>query len=111
MSVCFVFKGQLTFAGKKALRSALEEVKQELAEEDEDFRAFVLGSFDQFFRPDGATLHVEINSSGPGDYALAFDAMMESLAEQAASGTIEWTSDEDEPGAEPTRYVAGQEPD
>jgi hypothetical protein len=90
MSMEYDFRGRLTFADAKTRGQALDAVRELLVEDDPDLLDWVLEDWKDLFMLKGdADLVVTIEGSGPSDWWIAFEGVVETLCAAATAGWID----------------------
>lgn len=79
------FKGSYTYATAKALDATLAETSELLDDPD------MPSPFDGEIERKGLTLRIEIDTSCPSDWYFTYEAIIETLAQAAKSGSVEAT--------------------
>lgn len=108
MALDVEFKGKLTYDDDESLAAALEQLEEAVAEEDEELAELFEEEWSSFFGVKGAKLVVDISLSGPAEWWLAIEALVEGLTVDAVDGHVDGVL-EGTPGK--TRYFAGGEQD
>ncbi|TNF37025.1 MAG: hypothetical protein EP329_04195 [Deltaproteobacteria bacterium] len=104
MSYDYSVHGVFVFATSDACAGAIRSAR-ELLGDDTGFGVLAARSWDAWFRPDGPSLVVDIELSGPGDWWVALEGLIEDVCDEAAEGFVD-ARHEAAPGLV-TRYFAG----
>lgn len=109
MAYNYTFKGTLQYPNAAVLQSNLKQIREQVAEEDEDVADLAEEEWDDWFSVDEEEpeqLVVSIEVHGPGDWWFVLEGLVESLVEEAEDGHIDGTH---ESGDTTTRFHAGGE--
>lgn|GEM_PF-2580577 len=104
MSYGYSVHGVFVFATSADCSGAVAGARALLGE-DTGFGAEAARSWESWFRPDGASLVVDVEVSGPGDWWFALEGLIEEISDDAAGGFVD-ARHESAPGLV-TRYFAG----
>lgn len=104
MSSNITFRGKLAYEEPDAIEEAMDQVRELLAEEDDDLRETLEEDWEGCFKTKGNQLHVELVLSGPSEWWFVLESVVETLTAAAADGFIDAAM---EGASGKTRYHAG----
>ena len=110
LGASMTFVGVYRYASAAELEAAVAELSELLDAEDDDTLA---AGFDRALRRRGIELRLDLEATGPRDWYLAYEALVETLGTHAASGAVDGTIEgvaKSYPAGPPAPRRVGTEP-